>query len=275
MDYLPFEEIMADLKRNVVVIIQARMNSSRLPGKVLKDLGGRPELAWVVQRCQRAQQVQQVAVATTDDLADDPIESLCREHGWAIYRGSQFDVLDRFYQAARSLHADVIVRVTGDCPLMDPDLIDQVLDEYFQTGAEFAATRLPPPWKRTYPIGLDIEVCSFAGLERAWKEAVEPHEREHVMPYFYDQPGRFKTHILSYDPDYGQYRWTLDTPEDLILLRALFARLPDPLRATWLDVVALVESEPELSQINANVKHKMGTETDSRMASKGVASQRS
>ncbi len=248
-----------------VVIIQARMASSRLPGKVLKDLGGQPVLAWAVERCRMAKSVQQVIVATTTDPADDPVANLCAERGWNCFRGSQFDVLDRFYQAALAFGAGVIVRVTADCPLIDPSVIDAVVAEFHRTGADFAANRLPPPWHRTWPIGLDTEVCAFAGLERAWREAAEKHEREHVMPYFYDTPGRFKVAILEHDPDYGFHRWTLDTPEDLELLRALALRLGSRLDASWLDVLALFEREPELAQINARVQHKTGADVDARM----------
>lgn len=256
---------MTDSDQKIVTIIQARMASSRLPGKVLKDLGGQPVLAWTVERCQLARSVQQVVVATTTDPSDDPIDALCAECGWAVYRGSQFDVLDRFYQAARQFGADVIVRVTADCPLIDPQVIDLVVAEFLRTRVDFAANRLPPPWHRTWPIGLDTEVCGFAGLERAWREAAEKHEREHVMPYFYDREGRFTIHIVEHDPDYGQQRWTVDTPEDLDLLRALVQRLGGRMDVSWLDVLALIEREPELAAINAAVRHKSGRDVDPRM----------
>lgn len=256
---------MSQVKQKVVTIIQARMASSRLPGKVLRDLGGRPVLAWAVERCRRANRVDEVVVATTDDPADEPIVELCAQQGWNVYRGSQFDVLDRYYQAARRFDAGVIVRVTADCPLIDPGVIDQVLEAFETRGVDFAANRLPPPRKRTWPIGLDTEVCSVAGLERAWREATLKHEREHVMPYFYDEPGRFKTFVLEHEPDYGRHRWTVDTPEDLELLRALVARLDHRLEASWEAVLALFEREPELAQINAAVQHKSGIDTDARM----------
>ncbi len=250
---------------NVVTLIQARMASSRLPGKVLLDLGGRPVLAWVVERCRRAQTVSQVVVATTDDPADDPLAMVCEQRGWPIFRGSQFDVLDRFYQAACRYEAQVIVRVTADCPLIDPDALDLVVNEFIRGGVDFAANRLPPPRHRTWPIGLDTEVCAMAGLERAWREAGQKFEREHVMPYFYDQEGRFRVKIVEHDPDYGHMRWTLDTPEDLLLLRALVERLGGRMDATWLEVLELFEREPELAQINATVQHKMGRDIDERM----------
>ncbi len=250
-----------------VAIIQARMNSSRLPGKVLLDLGGEPMLVRVVERACRARTLDDVIIATTTDPSDDPLEALCREKGYAVFRGSMFDVLDRFYGAAKQAQADVIVRITADCPVIDPQVIDDVVDAFHRKGAGFACNRLPPPWKRTYPIGLDTEVCSFAGLERAWKEAELPFEREHVMPFFYDQEGRFKVVVVDHDPDYGAYRWTVDTPEDLELLREIFRRFPDD-TFTWLDVLALVQREPGLAKINAAVKAKVAMEVDSRMRRK-------
>jgi len=254
-----------DRNAKVVLIVQARLSSSRLPGKVLLDLGGKPVLAWMVDRCRRAKQVDEVVVATTVDPRDEPIVRLCQERAWSFFRGSEFDVLDRFYQAARCFQAGVIVRVTADCPLIDPRCIDQVVEEFFASGADFAANRLPPPWSRTYPIGLDTEVCSFAGLERAWKEASRKFEREHVMSYFYDQEGRFKLRVLNHDPDYGHYRWTLDTPEDLVFLREVVRRFAPRVDFTWEEVLALVQREPALSAINSSVQHKTGLDVDQRM----------
>ena len=250
---------------HTVAIIQARMSSSRLPGKVLLDLAGQPMLVRVIERVRRAKTVDEVAVATTTDPADDPIEKLCCERGYPIYRGSMFDVLDRFYGAARQMGADVIVRVTADCPVIDPDLIDHTVNAFHSSHADFAANRLPPPWKRTWPIGLDTEVCSFAALERAWNEAQLPYEREHVMPYFYDVEGRFKVIVTEHDPDYGRQRWTVDTAEDLRLLSEIFTRFEGRDSFSWLDVLELIEREPDLASINAGVRHKVGTEVDARM----------
>ncbi len=249
----------------VVAIIQARMSSSRLPGKVLQDIAGQPMIVRVVERARRARTLDNLWIATTTDVADDPIEALCRERGYSFYRGSMFDVLDRFYQAARLAQADVIVRITADCPVIDPLVIDQTVDAFLESGADFACNRLPPPWKRTFPIGLDTEVCSFAGLERAWNEAQLPFEREHVMPFFYDTEGRFKVVVVDHDPDYGSYRWTVDTPEDLELLREIFARFGGADTFSWLDVLRLVADQPELAQINASVRHKIAMEVDERM----------
>lgn len=244
------------------------MGSSRLPGKVLKDLNGKPMLEWVVKRSSFARKVDDVLVATTTDSGDDAIEKWCRSSRIACFRGSVFDVLDRYYQAAKENKADRIVRVTADCPLMDPELIDEMIGFYENTQADFAANRLPPPWHRTFPIGLDIEVVSFALLEKAWKEAVEPFEREHVMPWFYDKEGRFKVKILDHDPDYGQHRWTVDTPEDYQFLQKLFAKLSDPLHASWLDVLKIVSEYPELERINADSQAKRVDNVDERAENK-------
>ena len=252
-------------KDRTIAIVQARMASSRLPGKVLKEINGKSMLAWVVERTRQARNVDYVAVATTTDSADDTIERWCKEALTACYRGSMFDVLDRYYQAARLYAADVIVRVTADCPLIDPQVIDDTITAFHDNNADFAANRLPPPWGRTFPIGLDTEVCRFSALERAWKEAREAHEREDVMPYLYDVPDRFKVFQLNTSPDYGALRWTVDTPEDLEFIRAIVQNLPDKENFTWLDVLAVTQAHPELNNINAGIRHKVFDDVDSRM----------
>lgn len=270
----------------ILAIIQARMASSRLPGKVLMDIGGQPMLARVVERARRAKLLNQVVVATTRDHCDDPLTDFCISRRYPSFRGSQFDVLDRFYQTAQVYGGDVIVRLTADCPLIDPDVIDETVHAFFwnkivgtkkspttpktpasenfrmENAFDFAANRLPPPWKRTYPIGLDVEVCSFAALERAWKEADQPHHREHVMPYFYETQGRFQTHILEHIPDLGSYRWTVDTAEDLELIREIYKRFDNRDDFSWRDVLVLFEKEPQLAQINAHVQHKSMKDID-------------
>jgi spore coat polysaccharide biosynthesis protein SpsF len=278
------------MKHQTLAIIQARMTSSRLPGKVLLDIGGEPMLVRVVERARRAKTINGVVLATTTDPSDDTIVALCVERGYPCYRGSLYDVLDRYYQAARMFGAEVIVRLTGDCPVIDPGVIDELVDAFLAplpldlvssslspAPFDFATIRLPPPWHRTYPIGLDTEVCTFAALERAWVEADQPHQREHVMPYLYEgihEPGAryspskgklrdiyisprgFHVLVMDHDPDYGSMRWTVDTPEDLELLRQIYARFPGRDDFTWLEVLDLFQLEPELVRINADVHHK-------------------
>ena len=201
-------------------------------------------------------------VATTLDASDDPIESLCDLYGIPIYRGSQYDVLDRYYQAALQANADVIVRITADCPLIDPEEIDRTIDAFFNSGVDFAANRLP--WGRNVPIGFDTEVCTFTVLERAWKEAKEPFEREHVMPYLYDTPDRFKVLLVNRDPDYGHYRWTVDTPQDLAFVRKVYAAFGGRDDMTYQEILNLVHSHPEIQAINADVNHKTFKDVDER-----------
>lgn len=256
-------------KPRTVALVQARMSSSRLPGKVLKEIHGKPMLAWVVERTRLSKLVDTVAVATTSDGQDDPIAAWCKDHSVEYYRGSMFDVLERYYQAAQNFHAAVVVRVTADCPLIDPLVIDETITAFHLYQVDFAANRLPPPWNRTYPIGLDTEVCSFAALESAWQNAVEGHEREHVMPYLYTVPGRFKVHQIDTTPDYGALRWTVDTPEDLNFMRDLFELLPDVDHFSWLDVLKITQQHPELTAINAAVHHKIFNEVDTRMNGNG------
>jgi spore coat polysaccharide biosynthesis protein SpsF len=271
-----------------IAIIQARMGSSRLPGKVLLDIAGQPMLRRVVERARRAKSLDGVAVATTTDPSDDAVAALCIERGYPYYRGSLHDVLDRYYQAARALNAEIIVRLTADCPLIDSSVIDETVNAFLgntsvesgmadnqpsiamhnpQFPYDFAANRLPPPWHRTYPIGLDVEVCAFQALERAWKETTKSHHREHVMPYLYEDEGRFRVLQVNHDPDYGTLRWTVDTSDDLELVRQIYAHFPGRDDFTWLEVLALFEREPELAQINARVQHKSLTDVDERRAS--------
>lgn len=247
----------------VVAIIQARMASSRLPGKVLANLGGQPVLAWVVRRAGRAAGIHQVVVATSVATEDDVIAAFCKDNGVACSRGNQHDVLDRCTQAARQYDADVIVRLTGDCPLIDPGMLAENLRTFLSTQPplDFAANRLPG--HRTIPIGLDAEFCTRAALETAWREAQAPHEREHVMPFLYEHPERFNILHIKHHPNYSQYRWTVDTPEDLELLRQVVSHFPDD-TVSWKDVLALFKAHPQLAAINAGVRHKTQYDVDQR-----------
>ena len=273
----------------VAAIIQGRMSSSRLPGKILADIAGQPMLARVFIRTSRAVTVTETIFATTTDASDDPVAEYCDFSGIPVRRGSLYDVLDRYYQSAKEAKADVVVRITADCPVIDPALIDDVVKMVIGNSVngnwefDFAANRLPPPWGRTYPIGLDTEVCTFAALERVWKEAKEPQHREHVMPYFYEgiqlnnvnrtlqtgvSPRGFKVALLHHTTDFGDYRWTVDTPEDLEFIRQVYARFDGRDDFTWKEVLDLVHDEPDLMKINAGVQHKTLKDIDNRALKK-------
>lgn len=243
-------------KPRVVAIIQARMNSTRLPGKVLAQIQGEPMLTWVVDRARLAKNLAEVVVATTTDESDNAIVQLCHSRAIDVTRGHPVDVLDRYWNAVEAFDAEVIVRLTADCPLIDPELIDETVNTVVnaEKTVDFAATRLP--WKRTYPIGLDVEVCTRDALKTAWHEASEAHQREHVMPYLYENPDRFSIVQLNADRDYGNLRWTVDTEEDLQFVRELTSRLGDRSVFRWRDILSLLTEYPELSAINAGVEHK-------------------
>ena len=274
------------MKPKVVAIIQGRMSSSRLPGKILADIAGQPMLQRVFIRTSRSATVTETIFATTTDSTDDPVAEYCDFSGIPFTRGSQFDVLDRYYQTALQTKADVIVRITADCPVIDSGLIDDVVNTVISDQSsvsskqfDFAANRLPPPWGRTYPIGLDTEVCTFAVLKRAWKEAKEPQHREHVMPYFYEgvklitdnrplstgiSPRGFKVALLHHTTDFGDYRWTVDTPEDLEFMRQVYSHFDGRDDFSWKEVLDLVHHEPKLMEINAEVQHKTLKDIDKR-----------
>jgi len=248
----------------VVCIVQARMGSSRLPGKVMEDICGHPMLWWVATRAQMANLVNCVVVATSTNTADDEIETFCSSHGIDFFRGSEFDVLDRIYRAAITNEADIVVRLTADCPLVDPQLVDETIKTLVTHDLDFCANRLPPPYKRTYPIGLDVETARMSALSKAWMNARNKYEREHVMPYLYDPGNLFKTKILNCDPDYGNYRWTVDTSQDLLFIRSVLSRLDCQVNFNWRDVLKVIEENPELIKINAEVKHKRVDDIDKR-----------
>lgn len=250
---------------SVVGIIQARMGSSRLPGKVLKDVLGKPLLVREIVRVRRAQSLGQVVVATTVDPEDDPIAAICRLQGVPFFRGDPLDVLDRYYQAAQCFRAEVVVRLTGDCPLIDPREIDRTVRAFFAAGVDFAANRLPPPWKRTTPIGMDTEVITIDALARTWREAEARYAREHVMPYLYEQVGRFDTLLVDHTPDLGGYRLTVDTPEDLALIREIFDHFDGTDEFSLMEIMALLRERPELLALNAQVVHKGYQDTDARV----------
>lgn len=238
----------------VVAIIQARMGSTRLPGKVLLDLVGEPMLARVVNRTRRATMLNEVVVATTTEQADGAIVDLCIKSGWFCFRGSGNDVLDRYYHAAKAYRADVVVRVTSDCPLIDPEIVDLVVSRFLQKGSlDYVSNTLPP---RTFPRGLDVEVMSLEALEIAWREDTNPLWREHVTPYIYRHQERFALSSVVNDRDYSHMRWTVDTPEDLAFVRRIYEHFGHD-RFSWREVLAVLDEYPEWLEINRHIQQKV------------------
>jgi spore coat polysaccharide biosynthesis protein SpsF len=233
-------------------IVQARTGSTRLPGKVLLPLLGKPVLTQVMRRVARARLVDEVVVATTELASDDPIVELGRREGWRVVRGSEMDLLDRYLDAAHAVGADQIVRITSDCPLIDPGLIDDVIAAFRRDGSDYASNTLEP---RTYPRGLDVEVVTLAALEIAGLEDRDPASREHATPFIYRRPERFRMHGVRNARDLSVHRWTLDTPEDYELIRRVYDQLGRN-DFSWLDALAVVEANPGWSTLNRDVRQK-------------------
>ncbi len=236
----------------VVAIVQARMGSTRLPGKSGADLGGRPVVERVLERVARTSAIDEVMVATTDLAGDDDLAGLVAALGYRVFRGSSDDVLSRYQGAAAAADAEVVVRITSDCPFVDPDVVDAVVGALDGGRFDYATNTLV----RTYPLGLDAEAFTRDALETAHREAVAPHEREHVTPFIYQHPERFRlTNVVA--PDWAtrpDWRLTVDTSEDLEFARALYARLAEGFLLA--DVIAVVEKEPVLLELNGHVAHR-------------------
>ncbi len=238
---------------SVVAIIQARMSSTRLPGKVLMSLAGIPVLEHVVSRIGCCKTVDQIVVATSIDISDDDIEAWCKKAKVNCFRGSLNDVLDRYYQAAKHYQAEAIVRITADCPAIDPTIVDEVVDVYLQGEFEFYGLA------GEFPDGLDCTVFSFSAIQRAWNESILPSEREHVGPYIEKNPEIFKSGGLFKFQGMSHHRWTLDEPNDYEFLQAIFTRLykkDEPFLTK--DILVALEKEPELVKINSNIIRNEG-----------------
>jgi len=231
----------------IVAIIQARMGSTRLPGKVLKEVCNRPLLYHVVSRLRHSRKIDRLVVATSIRQPDDDVAAFCEQQSVSCFRGSEDDVLDRYYNAARRYAAETVVRITADCPLIDPVVLDEIIEAYQKTGCDYASNTLA----RTYPDGLDVEVFSFEALKKAWQEAILVSEREHVTPYIWKNPDRFKIHQVKEKIDRSSLRWTVDEPEDLEFIRRIYSYLYRPGRIFLMrEVLELLEERPELMQIN-------------------------
>lgn len=236
----------------IVAIIQARMGSKRLPGKILMEIHGRTMLARVVRRVMNAKTISEVVVATSKLEQDDPVQKELEGLQIGIYRGSDEDVLDRYYGAMCMVNCDAVVRITADCPLVDPEVIDKVVNAFLEKRVDYASNTL----ERTYPRGLDVEVVRRDALERAWKKADLSYERAHVTPYVYGHPSEFTMASVTDENDTSSQRWTVDTREDLEFVRAVYHGLPDPDRFDWRDVLAMLEEEPALLEINRKIAQK-------------------
>ncbi len=242
----------------ICAIIQARLSSTRLPGKVLLEIEGRPMLSYMLERVTASKRIDQLVVATSTESSDNPIVDFCRQGGIPCYRGSLENVLDRYYQAALKAKCDVVVRLTSDCPLIDPRIIDAVIDAFQSAQFDFAANTVPPEGS-TYPDGMDVEVFSFEALERAWKEAKKPSEREHVTFYFWKNPQLFSTLRFDLRENLADYRLTVDYPEDFEVISSLFRNLykKNP-NFSMQDIIAFLKTNPDIKIKNSHIASNQG-----------------
>ncbi len=240
----------------VVAIVQARLDSKRLPGKTLMDVAGHPLLVRVLERARRIPGVGRLIVATTTLEADFAIVACAETCGIESFRGHPEDVLDRFYHAANRFDAEVIVRLTADCPLLDPQVSSQVLVLFSRGGLDYASNTLPP----SYPDGLDTEVFSIQALTRAWMEATLPSEREHVTPYLWKRPELFRSGCLRCTPNLSAHRWTVDDADDLEFVRTVYEQL-EPIEGPCFGlarVLALLAERPDIARLAGRQRRNQG-----------------
>lgn len=231
-------------------ILQARMSSSRLPGKVMKTICQKPMLDLQIERTVRCDEIDKLVVATSQQTDDDVISDLCARLDVECFRGSLENVLDRYYQAAKPYRPDHVIRTTADCPLIDPIVIDRVIDKHIVGNFDYTTNNMPPSW----PHGLDVEVMRFACLEEAWRESTTSEEKEHVTPFIRNRPERFAIGNLECAKDLSRFRWTVDEPDDFELVRIIFQILyPENPQFTTEDVLLLMERETELPRINEHL----------------------
>jgi glutamate-1-semialdehyde 2,1-aminomutase len=236
-----------------VAIVQARMGSTRLPGKVMKLIGGIPMIEILLARLTYALQLNEIMVATSVDSSNKPLVDHVRALGYKCYQGSENDVLDRYLQAAKSAGADVLVRITGDCPLVDPRLVDEVVIQFKLTDVDYFSNTSPP----TFPDGLDIEVFTLTALEKAAQESSKPYDHEHVTPYFREL-GRFRQAGLKWSEDLSSLRWTVDEPADFLVVSKIFDHFAPDIHFSWQQVLHLQRSQPEIFTPNQKLIRNEG-----------------
>jgi len=246
------------MTKKTVAIIQARMGSNRLPGKVLSPIMGKPMLWHIVHRVRAVPSIDEVVIAIPDRPADEELRKFCAAYGIACFSGSETDVLDRFYGAAKQYNVDPLLRITADCPLVDPDLVERLIGMYRAGGYDYVAVSAGADASRvgigSFPDGMDAECFSFASLETAWKEALDPRDREHVTRFIWRQKTRFRCTQLLADRDYPHLRLTVDYPQDLVVASHIYEKLFHDGNIFHLsDVVDLLAREPEIIKPNEHL----------------------
>ena len=239
----------------VVAIVQARVGSTRLPNKVMQLIGDTPLIGVLLERLSAAGQIDEIVLATSNDAANGPLAEYVSSIGYAVYRGSEDDVLDRYYGAARDFGADAVVRITGDCPLIDAAVVDAVITRFLDSGADYVANDMPS----TFPDGLDTEVFTFKALQTAWEQAAAPREREHVTPYIRES-NQFSHQSYAHESDESDVRWTVDEPEDFEVIKKIFEHFHPRRNFSWTEVLALGEVHPDWFAANQHLMRNEGSQ---------------
>jgi spore coat polysaccharide biosynthesis protein SpsF len=234
----------------MVAVLQARMSSTRLPNKVLMPILGKPMLAFQIERLSRCRKIDFIVIATSIEASDDAIEDFCEALNITCFRGSLDNVLDRYYQVALKFKAEHVLRTTGDCPLVEPSLIDDLISEHLAQKNDYTAINMPVSW----PHGLDVEAIKFESLKRAWQEAYLPEDKEHVTPYLRNHPEQFTIGNILCEKDYSHHRWTVDYAEDFFLVRTIFEKLyPENSRFGMAEILDLLNIKPDLKKISTRI----------------------
>jgi spore coat polysaccharide biosynthesis protein SpsF len=245
----------------ILAIIQARMGSTRLPGKVLMEVNNKPLLSYQLDRVLKSKKLDKIVIATSTFEKDDAIEDFCFNYGIDCYRGSEDDVLSRYYECAREHNPDTLVRITADCPLADPQIIDDVIAQYENSDVEYCANTVPIE-TNTFPDGMDVEVFSMGALEKAYKEVQDPHFREHVTFQFWQTDEYTSTQYIG-DKDYSKYRITVDYPEDFEVVEFIFNELAIDKSFGHLDkIIEIIDSNEEIKNKNSNYYFGQGWQVD-------------
>ena len=241
--------------KNILIISQARYGSIRLPGKVLKTIKNKPLLWYVVKRLEQVKTPNKIIIATATSNENKPIIDLAKNLNIGYFAGSENDVLDRYYQAVKEFNGEIIVRITSDCPLTDPNIIDKAINIFLDGDYDYVSNIHPP----TYPDGFDVEVFSFKVLETAWKEAKLPSEREHVTSYIWKNTDKFTQKNFKNDVDLSNLRLTVDTKEDFVLITKIIENFHDKWTNFRLnDIIIFLRKNAELLKINAQYKRNEG-----------------
>lgn len=246
---------MIDRTSRIILIVQARMNSTRLPGKILLKVLDIPLLGFQIQRLQRVRQMTEIVLATSRQATDEPLLLFCKETRIPLYRGSEENVLERYYEAAKSFSADIVIRISGDCPLIDPAIVDQGISMFIDNFPCY--DYISNTHQRTFPRGMDVEIFTFDALKKSYEEAQSLAEKEHVTPYIYRHPELFKIGQFLFSSNQSDYRLTVDTLEDFHLIKKILEELyPVNPEFTLEDILELLRLHPDWVKINSHIQQK-------------------